>query len=492
MADARIYEEIAARTGGNIYIGVVGPVRTGKSTFIKRFMETLVLPQMTDVYQLERARDEMPQSGSGRTIMTAEPKFVPETAAEIELGGSAHCSIRLVDSVGFMVRGAVGNLEDGAERTVMTPWYDEEIPISQAAEEGTYRVISEHSTIGVLVTTDGSVCGIPREEYEAPEARAAEELEKAGKPYVILLNCAEPGSEEAAALAAELRERFGHSCIPVNCARLEAEQIQEILQRILFEFPVRSFRVYLPPWVDALAADDEIKTGLFRTIASYAADAKCIGEAAATISRLAEHDAVSAAVVRELSLGTGDLTIGVELLPQVYYQTIRRESGFPIRNDCDLMRLLQEISSLTGEYERVHAALDAVREKGYAIVMPTMEEMSLEEPQIVRQGGRYGVRLKASAPSIHMMMANIETEVSPAIGGESASEDVINFLLQGYDGDMSRIWESNIFGKSLNDIAAEGLTNKIRAMPEDVQAKLRTTVQRIVNEGSGGIICILL
>ena len=492
MTECGIYRDIAERTGGNIYIGIVGPVRTGKSTFIKRFMETMVLPEMEDIYSRERAKDELPQSGSGRTIMTAEPKFIPETAAEIDLGGEARCSVRLVDSVGFMVSGAVGNMEDGTERMVMTPWYDHEIPMSQAAEEGTYRVIAEHSTIGILVTTDGSVCGIERADYVSPEERAAEQLNKTGKPYVILLNCAEPLSAEAKTLAAELEQKYGHSCIPVNCTELSAEDMQELLRMALCEFPVNCYRVWFPAWMDALDSGNELRCALFDAVKAYADNAGSIGEAEKNLCTVSECEMVDRAEITELAMGSGEVSLNIELMQQLYYQTISEESGFEIRNDSDLMRLLHSISGLKEEYERVHEALEDVRTKGYGIVMPTIDEMRLEEPQIVRQGGRYGVRLKASAPSIHMVMANIETEVSPAIGGEKASEEVINFLLQGYDGDMSRIWESNIFGKSLNDIAGEGLTNKIRAMPDDAQEKLRMTIQRIINEGSGGLICIIL
>lgn len=492
MLDTAIYQNLSARTGGNIYIGVVGPVRTGKSTFIKRFMETMVLPDIQDVYQRERARDELPQSGSGRTIMTAEPKFVPEQAAELRLGDKAVCRVRMVDSVGFMVNGAVGNLEDGAERMVMTPWYDEEIPMHQAAEEGTRRVIADHSTVGILVTTDGSVCGIERAEYETPEARAAAALNAVGKPYVILLNSAHPEAEETRQLAAELGERYGRRCLPVNCAALRREELEELLQALLYEFPVLRCAVFLPAWTDALGPESALRQELFGLILHAAENAESMGAAKDMASRIAESELVQSASVERMELGQGELRLSVALPQQLYYRTVSEESGFEIRNDRDLMLLLHSVSSLKGEYERVHAALEEARATGYGIVMPTLEEMTLEEPQIVRQGGRYGVKLKASAPSIHLMMANIETEVSPAIGGEKASEEVINFLLQGYDGDINRIWESNIFGKALNDIAGEGLTGKIKNMPEDAKQKLRSTVQRIINEGSGGLICILL
>ena len=492
MTETSIYQEIAARTGGNLYIGVIGPVRTGKSTFIKRFMETMVLPRMEDAYALERARDELPQCASGKTIMTAEPKFIPENAAELTLENGARCAVRLVDSVGFLVPGAAGSTEDGAERMVMTPWYDKEIPMSQAAEEGSSRVIRDHSTVCVLVTTDGSVCSLPREDYLAAEERAAKELLQTGKPFVILLNCEDPDSEQSSALARELSEKYAHPCLPVNCTRLDEEGIRCILGTILTEFPVTSCRVFFPAWMDALGEESEFRASLFAVLREGAQRARRVGDMKDFIARLSEQEMIERAELSDCDLATGTATVQIALPKRLYYEIVSRESGFPVRNDRELMLLLRSVSSLKQEYERVHEALEAARATGYGVVMPTMEEMRLEEPQIVRQGGRYGVRLKASAPSIHMILANIETEVSPAIGGEKASEDVINFLLQGYDGDVSRIWESNIFGKPLNDIAGEGLSNKIRAMPADAQGKLRTTVQRIVNEGSGGLICILL
>ena len=492
MIESSVYQQIAARTGGNIYIGVVGPVRTGKSTFIKRFMETLVLPAMEDDYARERARDELPQSGSGRTITTAEPKFVPENAARITLAGGVNCAVRMVDCVGYLVPGAMGSTEDGAERMVMTPWYEHEIPMSQAAEEGTWRVITEHSTVGVLVTTDGSICGIAREDYVAAEERAARELTQVGKPFVILLNSAAPEGEEAAALAAELAEKYRKICLPVNCLALGESDVQAIVGAILKEFPVTRTEVYLPAWAEALGADCPERAALFSALREAIDGMRCVADAEGIAAALSEDALIEQVDISETDLASGTVVLRAALPKQLYYDIISRQSGFPIRNDRELMLLLRSVSGLKEEYERVHAALESVRSTGYGIVMPTMEEMRLEEPQIVRQGGRYGVRLKASAPSIHMLMTNIETEVSPAIGGEKASEEVINFLLEGYDGDINRIWESNIFGKPLNDIAAEGLNNKIRAMPEDAQGKIRTTIQRIINEGNGGLICILL
>jgi len=486
------YGDLASRTNGNIYIGVVGPVRTGKSTFIKRFMETLVIPSIDDVYMRERARDELPQSGSGKTIMTAEPKFVPEEAVQIGLEEGVFCSVRLVDCVGYMVPGAAGQTEDGKERMVMTPWFDHELTMTQAAELGTRRVIADHSTIGILVTTDGSVCGIDREAYAEPEARAAAELREIGKPFIILLNSATPKAEQTQALAAELSEMYGAACIAVNALELSVEDISQIVRTVLYEFPVSSINVFLPAWADALDASNSIKSDIFTRALTSAEEVSKVRDVGAMISSMDECECVDKAKISEVSFGTGDVFIDVTIPQELYYDTISTESGFEIRNDGDLVKLLSSLSSIKSEYERVHEALLQVRETGYGIVMPTADELRLEEPEIVRQGGRYGVRLKASAPSIHMIKANIETEVSPALGGEKASEEIINFLLQGFDGDVNRIWESNLFGKSMYDIASEGLVTKITRMSGESQSKLQETLQRIINEGSGGLICIIL
>lgn len=487
-----VYQDIAARTGGDIYIGVVGPVRTGKSTFIKRFMETLVLPRIDNVYMKERARDELPQSGSGRTIMTAEPKFVPEEAVGLELESGVGCAVRLVDCVGYMVNGAAGQTEDGVERMVMTPWYETEVPMTQAAEEGTRRVIAEHSSIGILVTTDGSVCGIAREDYEEAERRVAGELKSIGKPFVILLNCMYPDSEGSRELAEALTQEYGAKCLPVNCLELDENGVAEILKNVLYEFPVSSFSVYMPSWTDALGVENQIKKTLYDSIAQSVENVRYLRDVSSMFELMQNNELVEKAALGEMQLGSGEVSIMITMPQSLYYKTISEESGFEIKDDGDLMQLLHSMSGLKSEYERVHQALESVRETGYGIVMPAPEEMRLEEPEIVRQGSRYGVRLKASAPSIHMMMANIETEVSPALGGEKASDEILNFLLQGFDGDIGRIWESNIFGKSLYDIAGESVTAKIQSLPADTQAKFQQTLQRIINEGSGGLICIIL
>lgn len=492
MAEQNIYEDIALRTDGDIYVGVVGPVRTGKSTFIKRFMDTLVIPNIQNVYVRERALDELPQSGSGRTIMTAEPKFVPEEAVGVDLPDGVSLSVRLIDCVGYMVKSAQGRFEDGAERMVTTPWFDHEVTLAEAAETGTRKVITEHSTIGLVVTTDGSVCEIPREEYTEAEERVISELKAIGKPFAIILNCQKPRSQEAQALAKSLSAKYGVSCRAVNCLELDESEVTDVLTDVLHEFPVGELGIFLPSWVDALPKEHEIKKNLYASVAAAAEGMERVRDIFGVISKLGEGESGFSASLKELSLGEGVALAVIELPRELYYKTISEQSGFEISDDGDLMALLTEMSGVKREYDRVRCALDDVRQKGYGVVMPSQDEMHLEEPEIVRHGGRYSVRLKASAPSIHMIMANIETEVSPALGGEKASEEIINFLIQGFEGDVSRIWESNIFGKSLYDIAGEGLTAKIRRMPEDVQGKLQETLQRIVNEGGGGLICIIL
>ena len=492
MNENSIYEDIALRTDGDIYVGVVGPVRTGKSTFIKRFMETLVIPGIENVYMRERAQDELPQSGSGRTIMTAEPKFVPEEAAEITMDGGASFSVRLIDCVGYMVPGAVGQFEGETERMVTTPWFPHDVPLTEAAETGTRKVIAEHSTIGIVVTTDGSITEIARDDYIESETRVINELKAIGKPFLILINSSDPNSQATQALRVELSEKHGVACIAHNCMTMTQDDIAGILRAVLYEFPVYEFGIFLPPWVDALPAQHSIKSSLLDTIRGCMTSLGKISDVAGTIEEIGQDENISLATVMSMDLGRGSVMATLEVPRKLFYTTLSTQSGFDINDDGDLISLLTELSTVKREYDRLDAALQDVKNTGYGIVMPSREELRLEEPEIVRQGGRYGVRLKASAPSIHMIMANIETEVSPAVGGEKASEDIISFLLQEFEGDVSKIWESNMFGKSLYDIAGEGLNAKIKKMPEETQTKLQVTLQRIINEGSGGLICIIL
>ena len=492
MTDSRIYEDIALRTGGDIYVGVVGPVRTGKSTFIKRFMETVVIPNIDNIYLKERARDELPQSGSGKTVMTAEPKFVPEDAVGISIGDDTQMSVRLIDCVGYMIPGAAGQMEDGEERMVATPWFDHEISMTEAAEEGTRRVIRDHSTIGLVITTDGSICGIPRENYVEAEEQVVSELREIGKPFLLLINSTEPNSNRAQSLRDELNEKYGDACICVNCLTLREDDIENILNKLLNEFTTEEYFVYLPEWVEALPDGHDIKQELFREIASASSEVQKLKDAHLLAQRLNSIENVSAASVSEMMMGKGCFSIKIDLPRELYYRTLSEESGLSIQNDGDLISLLCELSKTKFKFDKISAALNDVNEKGYGVVMPSPDEMVLQEPEIVRQGGKYKVVLRAGAPAIHMLKTNVETEVSPAVGGENASEEILGFLLQNFEGDASKIWESNIFGKSMYDIAGEGLNAKLKRMPEETGLKLRNALQRIINEGSGGLICIIL
>lgn len=487
-----IYRDIAERTGGTAMLGVVGPVRTGKSTFIKKFMETLVIPNIEDIYVRERAVDELPQSGSGKTIMTAEPKFVPEEAAYIEVGDGIGLSVRLVDCVGYMVKGASGQFEDGSERMVATPWFDHEVTMTQAAEAGTERVINDHSTIGIVITTDGSICDIPREDYSEPEARVINELKEIGKPFIVLLNSAHPEAAETLELAQSISDTYGVSCRAVNCRMLDDKEIMKLMSEMLCEFPIEETAIVLPEWFAALETEHELKTKLYSDLLSVYSKVNKIRDITDAIEILEKLDYIESTDIKDSDMGKGIINISIELPRSLYYEIISERSGFEVSDDGDLMRLLSELREVKRDYDYIGKALADVREKGYGVVLPRQCDMNIQEPQIVKEGGRYSVKLKASAPAIHMLKTGIETEVSPTIGGDSASEEIISFLLQGVDGDMSRLWESNIFGRSLYDIAEEGIYNKLANLPENARGKLQETLQRIINEGSGTLICILL
>lgn len=492
MEHQELYEDMSRRTGGTIYIGVVGPVRTGKSTFIKRFMETLVLPRIDNVYRRERAKDELPQSGSGRTIMTAEPKFVPEEAAEISLRGGGSCRVRLVDCVGYLVDGALGHTEDDLPRMVSTPWSDSPIPMAQAAELGTRKVIADHSTIGLVITTDGSFSDIPREDYVAAEERVIRELSDLGKPFLVLVNSADPRGETAQSLCTSLASRFDVTARAVNCLTMDDAEMQAVLQAVLYEFPVREVGILLPPWINTLPAGHRVKEAVYQGIRTQASHIGRMRDMDACCDALSETEYVTASHVDAMDLGAGSVRITMTVPQSIFYQIAGEQTGLEIRDDADLIPLLTRLAKIQKEYERFDGALSQVRQTGYGIVMPSIEELSLEEPQIVKQNGKYGVRLKASAPSIHMIRADIQTEISPIVGSEKQSEDLVHYLLSEFDGAPERIWQTNIFGKSLSELVSEGLTSKLTHMPEDARSKLQETLQRIINEGSGGLICIIL
>lgn len=487
-----IYEDIAARTAGDIYLGVVGPARTGKSTFIKRFMETLVLPSIDDDYRRQRARDELPQSGSGRTVMTAEPKFVPEEAVEIAMEGGGTFSVRLVDCVGYLVPGAVGQLEDGEPRMVHTPWFPQEIPMAEAAEIGTRKVIAEHATIGIVITTDGTITDLPREAYPEAEGRVIEELKALGKPFLILLNSAHPQGEAAQKLRAKLAEQYDVTCLAVSCLDLDQQAVTEIIQAVLYEFPLEELQLFLPDWVETLPAEHPIRTALFQAIRAQAGKLVRIRDVKPAVAAMGQCELVTGASVTGMKLGSGCCQARLELPRSLFYDTLSQQTGFALHSDGELLALLERLAVIQAEHQKVAAAMEEVRATGYGIVIPEAGELELEQPEIIKQGGRYGVRLRAKAPSIHMIRADIQAEVSPIVGSEKQSEDMLGFLLEEFEGAPEKIWQSNIFGRSFHELINEDLATKLKHMPEDAREKMRLTLERILNEGSGGLICIIL
>lgn len=492
MEQTNIYKDISERTSGNIYIGVVGPVRTGKSTFIKKFMDTLVVPNIGDPARRERATDELPQSAAGRTIMTTEPKFIPEEAVPISLDGVAELSVRMVDCVGYIVPSALGYVEGSEPRMVKTPWFEDEIPFNMAAEIGTKKVISEHSTIGLVVTTDGSISDIPREEYEEAEERVINELKEINKPFVILLNCMYPGSNHAIELSLKLSAKYSVPVMPVNCLELDDTDIRTILSKILYEFPVQEVDFEFPHWISGLSGDHWLKKELFSLIKDESTELKHIRDIETLSGILCECEHIISAKVTGIELGSGKGTLEIHTAPDLFYRIITETTGLEIKSEPELLAKLTELSDTEKKYNRVKFALEQVEATGYGIVMPSAEELTLKEPEIMRQGGQYGVKLRAEAPSIHMMRANIKTEIAPVVGSEKQSEDLIKYLLEEFEDDPIKIWDSNIFGKSLQDLVNEGLSTKLAHMPSEARQKLAETLERVINEGCSGLICIIL
>lgn len=493
MKNLDLYKDIASRTNGDIYIGVVGPVRTGKSTFIKNFMESFVIPNIKDENRKDRAIDELPQSAAGRTIMTTEPKFVPNESVEISLDGSVKMKTRLVDCVGYLVNSAVGHLENDEPRMVKTPWSEEEIPFAKAAEIGTEKVIKDHSTIGLVITTDGTITDIPREDYIESENRVISELKEINKPFIVLLNSVHPNNDDTKRLAEDLSTLHDVPVIPMDIANMSNSDLTYAFERVLDEFPVTEIGFRLPAWFSILDIDHWLKEDIVNVIKNSFRENYSLREVKELINKIeSENDIFEKISIDDAKMEDGSIKIKMDIKPDVFYKVLSEVSNLDISSDGDIFKLLKEFSRCKAEYDKIAMALEEVKIKGYGIITPDTDDLKLEEPEIVKQGNKYGVKLKASAPSIHLIRADIETEVSPIVGSEKQSEDLVKYLLSEFETDPKKIWESNIFGKSLYELVNEGLHNKLYRMPDEAQMKLQETLQRIINEGSGGLICIIL
>lgn len=493
MNENNIYKNIATRTGGDIYVGVVGPVRTGKSTFIKSFMENLVIPNITEEYKKNRAIDELPQSASGRTIMTTEPKFIPNESVEVSLNNNVRFKTRMVDCVGYLVNGALGDTEDDKPRMVDTPWSEERIPFKEAAEIGTKKVIEDHSTIGILVTTDGSFTELPREAYIDAERKVVRELKEINKPFAIVLNSDNPFSTTTSILARKLEEEYDAPVVTANVANLQKDDIKNIFGKVLDEFPISEMTFTLPSWVDALKIEHPLKQDLVNIIKQNFMDVFNIREITNLLNNInSENEIIEKMFIENANMENGNVDLKINISSELFFKTLSEVSMLNIKNEGDIFSTIKDYSNIKSKYNRISGALEEVRIKGYGIVTPEMEELSLEEPEIFKNGNKFGVKLKASAPSIHMIRADIETEVSPIVGSEKQSEDLVKYLLSEFEADPKKIWQSNIFGKSLHELVNEGLHNKLYKMPDEAQMKLQETLTKIINEGSGGLICIIL
>lgn len=492
MEERNIYKDISQRTKGDIYIGVVGPVRSGKSTFIKRFMDELVIPNISSESIKERTVDELPQASAGKTIMTTEPKFVPEEAVEVNINDNANFKVRMIDCVGYILPSAVGYIEDDQPRMVKTPWVEEEIPFNMAAEIGTKKVINEHSTIGLVITTDGSVSDIPREEYEEVEERVIAELKQINKPFAVLLNSANANSKETINLSRNLSEKYGVPVIPVDALNLNENEIKRILANVLFEFPIKEISVQSPKWLNYLETKHWLRKDVYSKIEENAKKIEKISDIKELTNNLNESEYIQNAEIKSIDLGCGKATVKLKLKDGLFYKILGEKTKLQINNEGDLLSSMLELSEIKSKFDRINDAYESAIQTDYGIVMPSMNELTLDEPEIIKQGGKYGIRLKASAPSLHIMKTNITTEVTPIVGSEQQSEELINYLLTEFEEDPSKIWESNIFGKSLYELVYEGLNNKLARMPNDARLKVKETIERIINDGCNGLICIIL
>ncbi len=486
-----VYKDIEARTGGEIYLGVVGPVRTGKSTFIKRFMEQLVLPGMEDEHQKNRTRDELPQSAAGKTIMTTEPKFIPKEAATIKLGEEIEAKIRLIDYVGFMVDGATGHVENDRERLVKTPWYEEEIPFTRAAEIGTRKVIKDHSTIGLVITTDGSFGDLKRDAYIKPEETAINELKAIGKPFLVLLNSDRPYSEETKNLASKMQEQYGVSVMPVNCEQLKAEDINQILERVLKEFPVTEVDFFIPKWMEILPSTHWLKEQVVKTVRDLMGKIRQMKDVPSDFSD-GSDPVIRSMKVEQMDMSDGSVSVQVAMEDGYYYQTLSDFAGIAIEDEYQLMQKLKDLAAMKNEYDKVLNAMNQVRMKGYGVVTPDKSEIVLDEPMVIKHGNKYGVKMRAEAPSINLIKAHIQTEIAPIVGSEQQAEDLIAYMKENARKEANGIWDTNIFGKSIEQIVEDGIQAKISQMTEDCQLKLQDALQKIINDSNGGMICIII
>lgn len=485
-----LYKDIQMRTGGEIYIGVVGPVRTGKSTFIKRFMDLMVLPNIENEHSRQRTQDELPQSAAGKTIMTTEPKFIPKEAAHIQLADDVAVDVRLIDCVGYMVDGATGHIEDNEERMVKTPWYDYEIPFTQAAELGTKKVINDHSTIGIVITCDGSFSELPRENYSKPEEKTILELKKLGKPFIVLVNSQKPFSEDTVKLAKSIEDKYKVTALAVNCEQLRKEDINRILEQILYEFPISEIEFYIPKWVEMLPEDNKIKSDLIAKIKDTIKSIKMIKDANNESLRI-DSEYIKRIKIDSVSMSTGCIKVLIEIFDKYYYEIISEMTGTEIDGEYQMIAMLKELAKMKKEYVKVLTAVESVRQRGYGVVTPDQSEIVLDEPVLIKHGNKFGVKIKAESPSIHMIRANIETEIAPIVGSEAQAEDLIKFI-KNTSNNGEGIWKANIFGKSIEQLVEDGINSKIAQMSDESQMKLQETMQKIVNDSNGGLVCIII
>lgn len=492
MEKLNIYENISERTQGNIYLGVVGPVRTGKSTFIKRFMDLLVVPNIENTFVKERVKDELPQSGGGRTIMTTEPKFVPAEAVRLELAGDVSCRVRLIDCVGYMVEGALGHSEDGVPRMVTTPWAGEPIPFEEAAETGTRKVIEDHSTIGLVITTDGSITEIPRENYKNAESRVIRELKELNKPFLVIMNSILPDSERAIECKKELEEEYGVPVMPVNCAKMSMEVLNSLLEAVLYEFPVSDITFTLPGFVGGLDSEHWIKSHITGAVKEWGQNVNSIRDIQNSIRNLEDGAVIRKSSISEIMLGDGKSNVDLDLVNGLFYKVLSSIIDYEVRNDRDFFEVMREISRDKHEYDKLKSAMIQVDSLGYGIVQPRLEEMTIEEPEIFRQGSKYGVRIKANAPSLHMIKVELSTEVAPIIGTEAQSQDLINQLMENYETNPEMVWQTNLFGKTLYETVAEQIQAKSGNVPDNLRFKVQKSVQKIADDGKEYFICIII